>query len=70
MGVSKVVYGNVTVMDISADTVVANALLNGYTAHGADGKSITGTAGAYVTNTTLYIPSSQASVNNSVLSLT
>ena len=40
--VSKVIYGNQTVMDISDDTVNASALLSGYTAHGADGAPITG----------------------------
>lgn len=42
MGVSKVIYGNTTLIDLTMDTVVSNALLNGYTAHGADGNSITG----------------------------
>ena len=42
MGVSKVIYGNTTLIDLTADSVVANALLNGYTAHGADGNAITG----------------------------
>ena len=42
--VSKVVLGNGTVvMDISQDTVAADKLLTGYTAHGADGEAITGT---------------------------
>ena len=70
MGVSKVVYGNTTIMDISGDTVTPNTLMNGITAHKADGTAIVGTAGAYVTGSVLHIPSSQASVNNSVLSLT
>ena len=42
--VSKVVLGNGTVvMDISQDTVAADKLLTGYTAHGSDGEAITGT---------------------------
>lgn len=44
MGVSKVVYGNEIVMDISGDSVTAGTLLSGETAHGADGEAITGTA--------------------------
>ena len=40
--VSKVIFGNTTVMDISQDTVVAEKLLSGYTAHGADGEAIVG----------------------------
>lgn len=41
--VSKVIYGNDTLIDLTSDTVVANKLLSGYTAHGADGAPITGT---------------------------
>ena len=40
--VSKVIYGGQTLIDLTADTVVANKLLYGYTAHGADGEQITG----------------------------
>lgn len=40
--VSKVIFGNTTIMDISQDTVEASKLLSGYTAHGADGEAITG----------------------------
>lgn len=40
--ISKVVYGNETLLDLTDDTVVAAALLSGYTAHGADGAPITG----------------------------
>lgn len=43
MGVSKVVYGNEIVMDISGDSVTAADLSRGKTAHGADGESIVGT---------------------------
>lgn len=43
MGNSKVVLGNGTViMDLTGDTVTANALAQGFTAHGANGESITG----------------------------
>ena len=40
--VSKVIYGGNTLIDLTADTVVANKLLYGYTAHGADGEEVTG----------------------------
>lgn len=40
--VSKVIYGGTTLIDLTADTVQANKLLYGYTAHGADGEEITG----------------------------
>ncbi len=41
---SKVVLGNGTVLiDLTSDTVAADKLLDGYTAHGKDGAPITGT---------------------------
>lgn len=42
MAISKVVYGGNTLIDLTADTVVADKLLKGYTAHGADGEVING----------------------------
>ena len=45
MGVSKVEFRGTTLIDISQDTVIASALAAGYTAHGSDGKPITGTGG-------------------------
>lgn len=42
MAVSKVIYGNNTLIDLTADSVVADKLLYGYTAHGADGEAVTG----------------------------
>lgn len=41
--ISKVVYGNTTLIDLTADTVAADKLLKDYTAHGRDGELITGT---------------------------
>ena len=43
MGVSKVVYGGETIIDLTVDTVKKDKILKGYTAHGADGEPITGT---------------------------
>lgn len=43
MGVSKVIYGGNTLIDLTSDTVKAEKILSGYTAHGADGEPITGT---------------------------
>lgn len=42
MGVSKVVYGGQSLIDLTSDTVKKDKLLKGYTAHGADGELITG----------------------------
>ena len=43
MAVNKVVYGNNTLIDLTADTVTADKLAQGYTAHDASGATITGT---------------------------
>jgi hypothetical protein len=43
MAISKVIYGGQTLIDLTADTVIADKVLEGYTAHGADGEKITGT---------------------------
>ena len=42
MGVSKVIYGGRTLIDLTSDTIVPDKLLKGYTAHGPDGEEITG----------------------------
>ena len=44
MGVSKVDYGDRTLIDLTQDTVTADKLMQGYTAHGANGEQIVGTA--------------------------
>ena len=45
MAISKVVYGSNTLIDLTADTVTADKILSGYTAHGANGEGITGSCG-------------------------
>ena len=42
MAISKVIYGGNTLIDLTADTIKADKLLKGFTAHGADGEMITG----------------------------
>ena len=41
--VNKVIYGGNTVIDLTNDTVAANKILSGYTAHDKSGATITGT---------------------------
>ena len=41
--VSKVIYGGQVLIDLTNDTVEENKMLRGTTAHGADGKLVTGT---------------------------
>lgn len=43
MATSKVIYGGKVLMDLTSDTIKADKLLKGYTAHGADGEPVTGT---------------------------
>lgn len=42
MGVSKVVFGDDTLVDLTGDTVTPTSLTLGATAHGADGEPIVG----------------------------
>lgn len=42
MGVSKVIFGNQTIIDLTADSITASDLAYGKTAHGAYGEPITG----------------------------
>ena len=42
MAISKVIYGGNTLIDLTNDSVKADKLLKGYTAHGADGEVLEG----------------------------
>lgn len=42
-GVSKVVYGSRTLVDLTSDTVAADSLTEGATAHTRSGDRVTGT---------------------------
>ena len=39
---NKILYGDQVLIDLTSDTVTADKILNGYTAHKGDGVSITG----------------------------
>ena len=43
MAINKVIYGETTLIDLTADTVTADKILTSYTAHDASGATITGT---------------------------
>lgn len=43
MGNSKIIYGGKVLIDLTGDTIIAEKLLAGYTAHGKDGEPIVGT---------------------------
>lgn len=42
MGKNKIIYGGTVLIDLTGDTVEASKVLSGYTYHGADGESATG----------------------------
>ena len=42
MATAKVIFGNNTLIDLTEDTVVADKLLSGFKAHGADGQIVNG----------------------------
>lgn len=63
MAVNKVVYGSTTLVDLTADTVTADALAKGVTAHDKAGNLLTGTAETTVTNNILHIPFGSVSGN-------
>ena len=42
MGAAKIIFGNNVLQDLTQDTITPNVLLNGYTAHGADGETLVG----------------------------
>lgn len=43
MGKSKIIYAGQVLIDLTGDTVTADKLLSGFTAHGADGEPVVGT---------------------------
>ena len=43
LAINKVVYGSQVLIDLTGDTVTADKLLSGFTAHGKDGSPIEGT---------------------------
>ena len=43
MAISKVVYGNTTLIDLTGDTVASEKMLQGTTAHASNGDAVTGT---------------------------
>ena len=43
MAINKVIYGGNTLIDLTSDTVIAEKMLSGYTAHDKSGTLVTGT---------------------------
>lgn len=53
--VNKIIYGGNTLVDLSSDTVTADKLAAGYTAHDKTGAVITGAAKSSVTGEVLTV---------------
>lgn len=51
MGISKVIYGGTTLIDLTGDTVTADKILKGYTAHGKNGGALIGSCNFDVDST-------------------
>ena len=54
--VNKVILGNETLIDLTADTITAANLKSGVTAHDSSGAQITGTAEVTVSGEKLIMP--------------
>lgn len=63
---NKFVIGNTTYLDISNDTVTADTVLNGYTAHNKNGESITGNVVLQTYYTGSTTPSSSLGSNGDI----
>lgn len=70
MGASKVVIGGDVKMDLTQDTVTADKLAEGVTAHGADGEPIIGTALGGITEAEAdarYLPLTGGTLSGSII---
>ncbi len=63
MAYNKVVYGGNVLIDLTEDTISADKLLSGYTAHGKDGNSITGNLAIQVFRVGADVPDSSIGNN-------
>ena len=66
MAINKVVYGGNTLIDLSSDTVTANALLSGYTAHDKAGNAVNGAVTFITVHTGSGDPSSSLGANGDI----
>lgn len=68
MAVSKVIFGNTTLMDLTGDDVTAADVKSGKSFHLPDGTQGTGSLqSAYMNGTTLVLPNSSVSGNTLVV---
>lgn len=66
MAYNKVVYDGNTLIDLTSDTVTANSLLSGYSAHSADGTQISGAVSFVTYYTGSSAPSSSLGSNGDI----
>ena len=63
MAVNKIVYGTTVLVDLTEDTITADKLYKGVTAHDKSGAPLTGTAEVTVSGTTLIMPEGLVTVS-------
>lgn len=66
MAVSKVIYDGETLIDLTVDTIEADKILNGYTAHDKAGNKIIGNVSYAHVYTGSSTPSSSLGSNNDI----
>lgn len=66
MARNKVIYNNETLIDLTSDTVTADKMLNGYTAHDRSGAQITGSVSFVTYYTGSSSPSSSLGQNGDI----
>jgi len=63
VAVNKVIVNNITIIDLTSDTITASNLYKGITAHDKSGQSITGTAEVTVSGEILIMPAGLVTVS-------
>ena len=61
--INQIIFGTSTLIDLTQDTVTANRMYKGDTAHAKDGSIITGTAEVTVEGTKMIMPEGLIKVN-------
>ena len=63
VNINKVIYGSLTLIDLTNDTITPEQMYKGTTAHMADGSTTTGTAEVTVVGTKLIMPTGLITVS-------
>lgn len=66
MAINKIIYGDTTLIDLTNDTIEADTMLSGVTAHGANGEQIYGTMSQVTPATEAPLMDGAAAVGTSI----